>query len=392
MLPSELTAEQVLGVAAVETRCLADIEAEALRWLWPGRIPLGKLTVISGDPGLGKSLVTLAIAATVSRGGSWPCEEGVAPLGSVLLVSAEDDPADTLRPRLEAAGADLQRVHILDRVSFLDEEGNPRTRPWSFRDSEALELKFSELPDCKLLVIDPISAYLAGTDSHKNSDVRSLLAPLTEMAARSGVAVLAVSHLNKSAGPAIYRTSGSLAFVAAARAVYAVAKDKENPARRLVLPIKSNLSRDSSGLAYQITEAPNGAPVITWEPETVAITAEDALEVVNGHPADRSEREEAKDWLREYLSNGPRRQPDVRRDSIDAGLSWATVRRARIELGLELTKTGFNGGWEWALPAKMLSNGEDAHPKHVSTFGESEHLGQDKGCTAEQYRRAKDGS
>lgn len=389
MLPDDLTAEQVLGIPTAETRCVADIQTEPLRWLWTKRMPLGKLTIVSGDPGLGKSLVTLAIAAVVSRGGIWPCNEGNAPIGDVVLISAEDDPADTLRPRLEAAGADLQRIHVLDQVSYSDEDGVTRNRPWSFRDTEALDYLLVSKPTCKLVVIDPLSAYLAGADSHKNSDVRSLLAPLAELAARRAVAVLTVSHLNKGAGPAMYRTSGSLAFVAAARAAYAVAKDKDDPGRRLVLPIKCNLSADSSGLAYQIGVAPNGSPVVEWESQVVSITAEEALDADHEKYGGQGERQEAMEWLREYLADGPRSARQVRTAAQDAGLSWITVRRAKDALGIRPTKAGFNGGWEWALPAKMLAKGEDTHPKNVSTFGLVEHLGEREACTADEYRKAK---
>lgn len=380
MLPDNLTADDVLGISRVVTRRMADIPAATLNWLWPSRIPLGKLTILSGDPGLGKSLVTLNIAAAVSRGGPWPCREGFAPLGDVLLVTAEDDAADTIRPRLEATGADVRRLHIVDGVEYTDTDGNSRQRPWNFTDTDALERTLASLPDCKLVIVDPLSAYLAGTDSHKNADVRALLAPLADMASRQSVALLCVSHLNKSNGPAVYRTTGSLAFIAAARAASVVAKDQDDPTRRLLLPIKSNLSADSRGLAYRVGVM-DGQPMVQWEPESITVTADQALAAMHDDATDRSERQEATDWLRALLESGPRSAKEVRAAAGAAGLAWATVRRAKDLMGIRPAKTRFDGGWEWALPGpKMLIRGEDAQTRDVSTFGADEHLPDDEGA------------
>lgn len=363
MLPENLTVAEVLGTPRAVTRRITDIPAEPLTWLWPGRIPQGKLTILSGDPGLGKSLLTLAIGTAVSRGAPWPCREGVAPMGDVVVISAEDDPADTIRPRLEAAGADLSHIHVLDGVEYVDENGTPQRRPWNFTDAAALGEMLAELPDCGLVVVDPLSAYLAGTDSHKNADVRALLMPLAEMAARRHVAVLCVSHLNKSAGPVMYRTSGSLAFVAAARAVFAVARDQDDAARRLVVPIKCNLSPDSTGLAYRIGERA-GVPVVEWEAETISISAEEALAI----PARDDEPNEtgvAAKWLRETLAKGPKPASDVKDAAMQDGLAWRTVQRSMAEAGVESTREGFSGGARWRLinrasgsPSKILGANE----------------------------------
>lgn len=360
MLPENISADEVLGTPRAVTRCIAEIPAETLAWLWPGRIPLGKLTILSGDPGLGKSLVTLAITTAVSRGAPWPCGEGIAQVADAVLVSAEDDPADTIRPRLEAAGADLSRIHVLDAVEYTDENGVLHRRPWNFTDIEALDARLVELSEeSRLLIVDPLSAYLAGIDSHKNSDVRALLAPLAEMAARRRVAVLCVSHLNKSSGPAMYRTSGSLAFVAAARAVYAVAKDQDDPSRRLVLPVKCNLAKDSTGLAYRIG-SPSGVPVVEWEPEPVTISAEEAL-TIQADGDERGEMQGAAEWLRELLAEGPMTRQAVQDECREAGFSWRTVQRAMHSAGVESHRGGFGEPAAWALrsrangsPSKIL--------------------------------------
>ena len=331
------------------TCCVADVKREPLEWLWDGRFPLRKVSMLSGDPGLGKSLVTLAIAAAVSRGAAWPIPgEGNAPLGDVVLISAEDDVADTIRPRLEAAGADLTRIHVLDGVEDMDANGEPHRRPWCLHDLDALGDRVARLPGCRLVVIDPLSAFLAGADSHKNADVRELLAPLSDLAAQHRVALLAISHLNKSAGPALYRTMGSLAFVAAARAAYAVAKDKEDPERRLVIPIKANLAPDTTGLAYHV-RVRDGQPVVEWEPEPVHVTADDALALAE-RADDRAERDTTADWLRKLLARGQMAAKDVYREGDEAGFSRDQLKHAKGRIGAESTKTGMDGGWVWHLP------------------------------------------
>ena len=369
---SSVRAAECRRIPHAVTRCIADIPAKQLSWLWPGRIPLGKLTILSGDPGVGKSLVTLAIAATVSRGAAWPCHEGVAQAADAVLVSAEDDPADTIRPRLDAAGADVGRVHVLDGVEYTDENGDTQRRPWNFTDIEALDRRLLALPDCRLVIVDPLSAYVAGIDSHKNADVRALLAPLAEIAARRRVAVTCVSHLNKSAGPAMYRTTGSLAFVAAARAVYAVAKDQNDAARRLVLPIKCNLAPDTAGLAYRIGVV-NGAPVIEWESEPVDIPADEALAAANQDNESRSQTDEAVGWLRQELDSGPAKAADVQREARLAGISDKALRRARERLRIRPHKYEFSGGWVWTLH----QDAQDATSQKVGTFEGGGHLRQE---------------
>ncbi len=190
--------------------CASDVEPEEVQWLWPGRIALGKLTLIAGDPGLGKSFLTCDIAARVSQGLSWPDKSPALPTpAEVLFLSAEDGLEDTIRPRLDASGADCARVHFLKGVSVpkvvhgVGEAEDRKIRMFGLhQDLEVLEKALEMLQNCKLVIIDPISAYMGDTDSHKNSDVRSILGPLSDLATKYGVAVVAVSHLNKNAsGP-----------------------------------------------------------------------------------------------------------------------------------------------------------------------------------------------
>lgn len=337
------------GLIHLDHVCLADVQRLPIEWLWPGRVALGKLTMIAGDPGLGKSLFTLTMAAHVSTGGSWPVDHATCPQGSVVLLSAEDDPGDTISPRLDAAGADTTKIHALKMtVEISPNTGESITRGFSLRkDVAALSDLLRTMPDTRLVVIDPISAYLDGTDGHSNSDVRGLLMPLAELASKHRVALVCVSHLNKGSGSPAYRVMGSLAFSAAARAVFAVGKDPGDEQRRLVLTVKNNLAPDHGGIAYRV-ESRNGVPFLEWDTEPVRMTVDQLLNPPEVDDA-VSEIDEAKEFLHQVLADGPITAKEVRRQANDAGLAWITVRRAQSEMGIKPAKTRFDGHWEWSL-------------------------------------------
>ncbi len=346
---------------------LADVQPERVRWLWAGRIARGKLTMIAGDPGLGKSFLSLDIAARVSKGRSWP--DGTAgTCGSVVLLSAEDDLADTIRPRLDAADADVTRIVALDSIRHIDRKSREVvSQSFSLqRDLPSLELAIERSGDCRLVVIDPITAYLGTTDSHKNAEIRGLLAPLSAMAARHDIAVVAVTHLNKSSTmAAMYRTMGSLAFVATARAVWAVTKDKDDPSgrRRLFLPVKNNLGADQTGMAYRLqgTPAGDGTAVVAWEPDPVAITADDALGDHQKARGKGSKVEEAMYWLRGALAGGRLLADDIKQRAERDGIASRTLDRAKGELGVTVDKEGFgdDGRWKWSLPDQCAPDAPD---------------------------------
>ncbi len=346
---------------------LNTVEPKPITWLWPGRIAIGKLTMLSGDPGLGKSLLTIDLSARVSNGARWPDSPEQAPLGGVVMLSAEDDPADTIRPRLDAAGADCSRISLLSGVVW-DDEQDSRTATFNLaRDLRALDEAIETTPDCRLVVIDPISAFCGSTDSHKNSDVRGLLAPLSELAQRHHIAIVGVNHLNKSGAgsPAMYRTMGSLAFVAAARAAWAVVKDKEDPKNRLFLPIKNNLAADVAGLSYVVVEQ-DGQPCLAWSADPVTVSADEALAVDRPDGRGR-ERKAAAAWLRNLLADGPLTQKEIKRQAKEEGLAWHTVNRAKTILEVISRKEGFGaeGGWVWRLP-----DAKEANTSELAPFGE----------------------
>ena len=341
-------AKSVPPPTALVSRRVATVTREQLAWLWPGRIPLGKLTLLAGDPGLGKSLVTLDIASRVSRGKPWPdCPLLGQPVGEVVLFSAEDDLADTIAPRLDKAGADDWKVIAVEGVRV-----GGKADPVYFsleHHLPQLEQALADAPEVRLIVIDPISAYCGGTDSHNNAEVRALLAPLADLAGRHRAAVLAVTHLSKSGGPkAVYRAMGSLAFAAASRAVWAIVKDPDDPLRRLFLPAKLNLGEEPAGLAYRVVDGR-----VEWEPDPVEMHADDAFRAETAGPSkpDRAAvRESAEEWLREYLSGGPRPVKDVIDAGRDHDFSERTLQRAFREIGGRSRKDKESGFRHWSLP------------------------------------------
>lgn len=328
---------------------LAGVTREMLEWLWPGRIPLGKLTLLAGDPGLGKSFVTLDLAARVSRGDAWPDM----PLfkqtpGGVILLNCEDDLADTIAPRLDKAGADDSNIIAIEGVRMLGQR-----RHFSLEaDLPRLDEVLIDNPGTRLVVIDPVAAYCGKIDSHKNSEVRGLLAPLAELASRHRVAIVSVTHLSKTGGTkAVYRAMGSLAFAAAARAVWAIVKDANDPQRRLFLPAKLNLARDPDGLAYRIDEGR-----VVWEVDPVQLHADDAFAAEVKAAGDTShrgaERREASAWLRHQLANGPIPSTQLIADAREHGISERTLRRAFKEMNGR-AKKATEGQWQWSLPGTL---------------------------------------
>jgi putative DNA primase/helicase len=341
-----------------QLQCAGDVQPQPINWLWPNRIALGKLTMIAGDPGLGKSLLSIELAKHVTNGIRWPVDDTPCPTGDVILLSAEDDLADTIRPRLDAAGADPHKVYLLERIIDINKKGQHIKRSFSLkRDVAAIEQELEQRPQTRLIVVDPISAYLGGADSHNNSDIRSLLSPLSELANKKKVAVVLITHLNKSSsqGSAMYRATGSLAFVAAARAVFIVTRDQDDPDRRLFLPIKNNLGTDREGFAYRVIQADNGAPIVDWEDEAVTISADDALAVLSNE--DKTKRQDAISFLERKLKDRHVDSEELFKSAESCGISRSTLNRAKSELGVDSFKTGFEGGWAWRLKQEDLSEG-----------------------------------
>lgn len=344
---------------------LDKVEPSVVRWLWESRIALGKLTLIAGDPGLGKSFLTLDLCARVSTGAAFPGERYAdgRPMdrlpGVAILLSAEDDPADTIRPRLEAAGADLRRVALVRGVKTVgpDRAFNLRTDIGYLRGMCKAE------PETKLIVIDPISAYLGEDEGNSNTRVRHMLAPLAKIAQDFDIAVIAVTHLNKGGGTgpssALYRTMGSLAFTAAARTVHLVARDTQGEDRRLMLPVKNNLGQDRKGWGFALAENDaTGHTAINWDEHPTPQTADELLsQIAHATGEGRSSRpspalDAAVAFLKEQLAQGPVRVKDINHRAADHGISDKTLRNARETLRLQCQRQTHlpESPWAWSLP------------------------------------------
>lgn len=368
---------------------LVDVQPEPVRWLWPGRIPLGKLTILDGDPGLGKSLLTIDLAARVSTGRPMPdgTQSDYGRPAGVVLLTAEDDPADTIRPRLDAAGADCGRIVMLQSIRELttlpDGTVSERTRLPNLGDIRALERAIDEVGG-KLVIVDPVMAYTAGADTHVDAEVRSVLARLAELAQRTGVAILAVRHLNKMGGSnPLYRGGGSIGFIASARSGLLVAPDPDDPdgKRRILAATKSNLAELPQSLAYTI-EAPTGVAQIAW-----LGTSDQTARTLLAAPTDGEEKtavDEAKEFLRDILADGPVEAKQVKAEARDAGISDISLRRAKSVLGVVAVKDGFGnaGKWLWQLQSKQTEDLRCSKPpkmlnqNSMSILGKNEHLRQ----------------
>jgi len=361
--------------------CLEEIRAQPVRWLWPGRIPLGKLTLIGGDPCLGKSVLTTDLAARVTIGGGWPdAPEQRHERGQVLIMSAEDDPADTIRPRFEAAAGDVRACHLM--TTMIGDDG--KRVPVQLGDIDVLEEAVREISNLKLIIIDPVSAFCGNTDSHNNTGVRGLLAPLAELAGRYGVSVVCVTHLSKgSGGKSLYRFSGSLAFAAAARAAWLVMADPAGttPGRVLMLPGKVNPGPSPTGMAYRIVgqdfAGVGSQPVMMWESQPVLLTADGALKQEAISQAGQGPSASAAEWLRGLLEGGDVAASEVEAEARAAGHSWPMLRRLKDELGIRSVRVGFgsSGVWVWRLPGRggesciEVGNPIDAQGPPMSAFG-----------------------
>jgi hypothetical protein len=297
--------------------------------------------------------LTIDAIGHVTTGRAWPDGERCDLAGAVIL-SGEDDPEDTIVPRLNAAGADLKRVAILDGVRWRDPETKEiRIAPVDLGEHTAALREAITRTEARLLVIDPVSCYTGSRDDHKNAELREMLSALAGVARDSGCAIVCVSHLRKSGGLAVHAAVGSLAYGAAPRAVWAVLADPKDDTRRLFLAAKMNLAKKASGLAFCVVDglSASGQPVLSWERDPVQMSADDVLNPVNHPGPPPVERDEAAEWLTIELCNGPREAADLLTSAVANGITAATLRRAKAELGIVASKSGFDGPWVWALPA-----------------------------------------
>jgi AAA domain/Bifunctional DNA primase/polymerase, N-terminal len=346
-----------------------ELEMCGVDWLWPGRFARGKFGLIAGLPDMGKGQIAAFIAAAVTAGVELPCDEGSAPQGNVIWFNAEDGARDTVLPRLVAAGADLKRVHFVNGARV----GGENKTFSLVTDLQLLRKAIKRIGNVVLVIIDPMSAYLGvgKVDGRSATDVRGVIGPLTQLAEELHVAVIGIAHFNKKDDikSALLRVSDSIAYVAAARHVYAVLDDPEDKNFKLFIKAKNNLARDTKALRYGMSVKKVGddaklgvdinAPYIIWHPQHVEITANEAMAAAGGHTAKR----EAREFLLERLEAGPVKGDDLVEEAKQEGIAEKTLRRAKKELGIRSTKERgkIDGEWLWELPKKATF-----HPKRES--------------------------
>jgi hypothetical protein len=354
----------------------SEIEPEVVRWLWLHRFPRGKISIVEGDPGVGKSTLTLDIAARASTGRPFPGEDGTAHRDpeNVILFVGEDGLADTVKPRLMAAGADCNRVAIMEGARFNGEEMRPITLP---TDLAALR-QAVELTGASIVVLDPLSAFIDGkTDSHVEQSVRQALTPLAKLAQELDLVVILVRHLVKARqGSALMAGGGSIAFAAVARAVHLAALDPEDAeGRRVIFAMtKSSLGPKPSSLAYVVDAQPNKGSLVEWRGES-ALSANE-LVAVQADAGERPKISEAVDWLKEFLieQGGRAERRVVEAAAARAGIAWRTVERAageKLKVGHDRRGTGPNSVMTWVLPPTYLASWRvgESSPQPQETTG-----------------------
>ncbi len=347
--PSKPQAQQFKPSGRLVTVCAADIKPEHVEWLVDQSFPLGMLAVIGGQPGLGKSQISINLAAGVTTGNGLPGTGGFNNLGSVIILANEDDAARTIRPRLDAAGADISKVHIVEGVA---REGADVDMFQLDLDIADLRERALQIGDVKLIVIDPPSAYL-GTkvDSYKDSDVRGMLMPLGKLAQETGAMILLIVHLNKRTdGGAQQRFSGSTAWTAAPRVGFMVAEDPLTK-QRFMLPVKNNIGDDRLGYQYHIVEKlihyggqAFKSSNIVWD----QTTSRSVAELLTPPKANKPDAVGvAKDFLEDELAAGSLAVEQIQAAAKAAGISWPSVLRAKSTLLITSEKVG--SGWTWTL-------------------------------------------
>jgi len=355
----------------------ADIAEERVEWLWPLRVPLGAVTLLAGQPGLGKSQVSLMLAAQLTRG-ELPC----GPAG-VIVGTAEDHRAAVIKPRLRALQADLDQVLDI-RMNSLDgtniEDG--LTLPVHVDELEAS----IEETQARLVILDPLVSFLDGSiDSWKDASVRQALSPLAAAAERQGCAILGIVHVNKAAsGDPFQRIGGSVGFQGAPRSVLVLGRDPDNENQRVLIHVKSNYGREAPSLILQIEEIllpalGGGEDLVTSRAVEIGESDHTAESVLGLSATEQRDAvAEAEDYLRDVLDSGPVDAAQVKRDAKAAGLGERTLEKAKANLGIKLPDyvkrvggLADKGRWTWELPppkgARLMNKGKRERPIRLLT-------------------------
>jgi hypothetical protein len=356
--------------ALLATTPLSSLRPKPVRWLVPRYVPLGKVVLVAGDGGHGKSTLALHLAACLSRGApAFGLDDPQPPAGDTLLIQCEDDWEDTVLPRLLALGADLGRIHRQDGVRGAD----GKLAPFCLAHYQTLERTLTERPEIKLVVIDPAGAYIGpGVDDHKDSELRALLGPLAELAARRRVTILLVKHFSKApTAKAVSKISGSTGYVNSVRAAFVVLPDQGDEDRALFLPVKFNIGRRPKGRAFRrVSLAADAVDAIlqpfeelssddrrrigeavftlNWEGE-VDVTADAHLAETMRAERGPKKAERCADWLKAFLQEHAYPSDEILAAAREHGFTFDNVKEAKAALkaaGLRSTNRGsYQGTW-----------------------------------------------
>jgi putative DNA primase/helicase len=350
----------------------SDVKMEALDWLWPGRFALGKFGILGGNPERGKGLIVADMFSRITRAAPWPCGEGKAEAGDCVLLQIEDDQSDTVVPRLKAAGADTDRIRL---VNLIKKAGLVSGRMVDLtKDLPMIERTLDTLNNPLMIAMDPLTAYIGKLNAASGNEVRGALSLLLDMLKRRRMFGLGVMHFNKKidVDNALARIADSVAFGAVARHCFVVTDDPENE-RRLLVKAKNNLAPDIKALSYTIQEVFVGhdhrdgreirPPHIVWGHEHVEISSTAAMRAENSGTSAHNSRKEAREFILDTLTSAPVSAEDLVTTAKTEGISSATLRRARDELKKEgkikKQKGGLTGSWFWKLANGENDNAEE---------------------------------
>lgn len=331
-------------------RKLSEIERETVSWLWPNFLPDRKLTILDGMPGVGKSTLTSEIAARISSGKGFPNGESMEPKG-VVFIAVEDGVADTIKPRVLAAGGDEEHAHFI----HIEQNGNEITPDLEVH-LPAIRKAIEEIGNVGLLIIDPIMALLGNSvDSYRDQDVRKVTTPLGRLAEELNLAILIVRHPNKgSSNNSLLRGGGSMAFIGAARVGWVVGKNPENPDIRVLAISKSNIGTMSESLEFQlVNDATYECARVEWLGPS-KFTADNLYESQNSE--EKSQTDEGMEWLQEFLSEGGMDSATIKREADKLGISQKALRRAREKMKVVIRREGSGSSTMsfWSLPTSLM--------------------------------------
>jgi archaellum biogenesis ATPase FlaH len=320
--------------------CLADVQAKAVSWLWPPYIPFGMVSMISGDPGAGKSFIALSLCADVTLG-KFGCGHAGA-----LYLTFENPLAEVLRPRFDSLGGDPERFFAITGTTY--ENGTEDRGLFTFDDIDTLDEVIQE-KEIRLVVIDPLTSFFGeGKNANHSTDTRPIFDRLAKLAEKHNCAVVVIRHNNKATGgKAIYRGGGSIDMTGAVRSEMLAAADPQNPDQKALAHIKANVGIMGRTQGYVIEPVGNGGAQFKWT-GVLEITAEE-LNAVPEAPK-KNAVEEAREWLVRILRDGPKEQKELEKLADKDGLGWGTVKRAKYQTaGIKSRKLSMSGKWLWTL-------------------------------------------